>query len=996
MKISEQGNPLALLTPIPENFFDYGSEQATPAQPAESGRMIGKHFHVRAIKRGGMGEVFLCSTQPKKRATLALKTFQKQFFYDPVYRISFENEVVNWSRLSGLPYIMPVVGLEEFENRIYVIMPCVDNADGIQTFRDELRAHTIPMDRKLGHFQQCLLGMFYANNRFGTLVHGDIKPENVMLLNDSVYLTDFGLCMTLEEIKNPTIKIALDSTWAYKAPELWNRENRPTIESDVYALGVMLYEVLAGRLPFVGNSKTSWEEAHTKKKPLPITFNERTKGYEPFADLAIKCLDRDSRKRPDYGAFLDAFNAAWKKVDVLEHFMSLYHRLRGMESFTAMQKLIKPGIIQGLLKLNRPDLALEEINNLAPDVITPEILHAKATSLSLMNRDEEAVPVFEEILKKEIPSRLRLECTSELGLSYKRTRQFEKAEKIYLDELLPTAEAKDIPKILVNLATVYLYKKDFREAASCLLSLLRDEPDSAEGWANLGFAYTGMRDYKKAADSYKKALAIKPQLALVQVQLAKAYMYLGELENSYVLLDSAWRQGYHSTEWLEYMLIVCQYTNREDEAKELVQMALRDLGEKKLEEIITDSEQTVKDVQEWNRSNSTDAEHRNDSDPDEDTGEVTEEETLSTSARPDSTDQPNSFSLPFLNFRYYMDDNSYSIDFYDDVRAQDGYAKTFQKSYNQSKNDPRVKMENSRLRSTVFYFTRCPACHITILTNRDVGKALSCRQCNNRFPTVVLSNQKLDTLLEKCTTLVELKIENKKQQSVVIIIQPHAGQDVDAMKKCFVEEGYNEHNTNSRQVAFLFTEMVKRNLFVPNDPVIAFEKDFPAGVFGYEGQTPAEVDAFIRKIRSLFPNLRSGSTMYEADPDDYFQLMMIGKYEQALKKLEAQLNPNPESFSLLKMKILLCNETNRFEEAIAIADCLLGKHPDDQTAWSIMGETLVKAGKCEKALPYLETASRMDPLDASSLVNLAKCYQHIGNTIQFSNVMAQLKSLGLI
>src|ERR1700722_4982218 len=157
------GDPLSLVTPIPKGYFNYlTNKTTTPA--IESTRegikgMLGDHFYIHDIKYGGMGEVFICSLNQNENPRVALKTFQKQFFFDPIYRISFENEAVNWSMLSGLPHIMPVMGIEETENRIFLMMPYVNNENSLNTFRDELTNANVPLRNKLRHFMQCLIAM---------------------------------------------------------------------------------------------------------------------------------------------------------------------------------------------------------------------------------------------------------------------------------------------------------------------------------------------------------------------------------------------------------------------------------------------------------------------------------------------------------------------------------------------------------------------------------------------------------------------------------------------------------------------------------------------------------------------------------------------------------------------------------------------------------------------------------------------------------------------
>src|SRR5262245_52414109 len=98
-----------------------------------------------------MGEVFLCSLEARSEehaptessghgARVALKTFQRRFFFDNAVRLSFLREATIWLRLSGTPHIMPVLGVEQFGDRPFVMMPAVEpGPNGERTLADLLR-----------------------------------------------------------------------------------------------------------------------------------------------------------------------------------------------------------------------------------------------------------------------------------------------------------------------------------------------------------------------------------------------------------------------------------------------------------------------------------------------------------------------------------------------------------------------------------------------------------------------------------------------------------------------------------------------------------------------------------------------------------------------------------------------------------------------------------------------------------------------------------------
>src|ERR1019366_3994545 len=98
-----------------------------------------------------------------------------------------------------------------------------------------------------------------------------------------------------------------------------------------------------------------------------------------------------------------------------------------------------------------------------------------------------------------------------------------------------------------------------------------------------------------------------------------------------------------------------------------------------------------------------------------------------------SSDVCSSDLLPFFNVRFYMAEHTFSFDFYDDLGHPD-YVNRFVESWNVFRRDPRLN-HNAELRSTPLYFHVCPNCKVYILTNRDEGSNLNCRQCDMRNPT---------------------------------------------------------------------------------------------------------------------------------------------------------------------------------------------------------------------------------------------------------------------
>lgn len=992
-KHSTPGNPTQYLTPIFESSIEHKENDDTSYNIKGS---LGNGYDYVDIKYGGMGEVYLCSFKNAQEPQLALKTFQKQFFFDPIHRKAFLNEALNWLRLSGIPHVMPVMGYTQLDQRPFLVMPCVNPRDKIVSFRDKLSKKDLSLKDKLKFISQCIVGLKFVEDRFSEMIHGDLKPENLMLMGDEIFISDFGLSKSLD---NSDPDLELDTTWAYKAPELWEDCTKFTKKSDLYALGIIIYETLTGSLPFLAKSAIEWKNLHSNITPENVFRKETNELEWALLELSLRCLEKEPENRPkSFCQLFTEFSRIWGEHDILSSFESLYNESVMVSSYKLIQKKLKPSLLRNFLTIDRPDIVLKELEYIEKDDFTPEIMHYKGTALSLLERDDEAAIVFSELLQSELKEDQRVNVLSEFGLSLKRLERYDEAERLYLDQLLPTISNEQVPMATTNLATVYISNKKDEEAIPLLENMLMDHPDVAEGWGNLGLAYHSKKDFNKAISCYAKTISLNRNLVFINIKLADCYIEVGQFELAYSLLYSAYSQGHTDYNWLKMMLITCGLTDRVQEFTELMQLSEKEMGEEKAKEIIkaatsriaqvvkeddeTQGEKKISNKEEYQPiEDETVVKHDSDKSQIDDSSSI-------------SGDKQN-FSTPFVNFRYYMGDSSYSIDFYESIDNHIDYSNSFKEAFNSAKRDPRFKMSNTtRLRTTIFYFTKCPKCEIDILTNRDIDKSLTCRRCDNRFNTEVFESPERRKLLKQCLGLIGLKLESASEQSVIVIVQPRKDDDIDQMQNLFYVNGYQSKDKSEVIVYFIYDQAVQRDLMTNDEPILAFQKDLTELTKSYEGNTPEEVDLFIRELRNSFPALRSASTTYDPNAKDYTTLMMIGKNKEALDALEEDLATNPEDLSLLQTKINLMILLGRKKEAIDFTEDLLASRPNESGMWYQLGKLHSDSKDFTKALTYLERAAQLDPIDKNILILLAVCYKQLGEEQKLNNTILKINNLG--
>ncbi len=206
-----------------------------------------------------------------------------------------------FEELSGLPNIIPILDSGEGKEYYVIVMPRAVKS---------LRQHLEAAGGKLGLAQTIAVLMDVVQALVALkahVVHRDLKPENVLLYKDHWCLADFGIARYAAATTSPdTHKFSM--TPPYAAPEQW-REERATYATDVYALGVMAFELLQGKLPFPGPESADFREQHLKQPPPTISDCP-----PPLASLVNECLFKAQAARPTPANILARLSASQKPV----------------------------------------------------------------------------------------------------------------------------------------------------------------------------------------------------------------------------------------------------------------------------------------------------------------------------------------------------------------------------------------------------------------------------------------------------------------------------------------------------------------------------------------------------------------------------------------------------------------------------------------------------------------------------------------------------------
>jgi serine/threonine protein kinase len=258
---------------------------------------LGESYTIeRELPRGGMSRVFLANENalgrkvvikvlaPELAATLSVERFKR--------------EIKLAARLQH-PHIVPLLHSGEASGSLYYTMPYVDG----ESLRDRMsrdRQMTIADVSRV--LEEVASALGYAHEE--GVVHRDMKPENVLFFHGQAVVLDFGIGKALsastttdEHAARITQRGMSLGTPVYIAPEQAAGDPDLDHRADIYALGVVTYEMLCGHPPFSGRSPQQVMAAHATQKPEPITARRRDTPSE-LASIVMRCLEKHPADRP--------------------------------------------------------------------------------------------------------------------------------------------------------------------------------------------------------------------------------------------------------------------------------------------------------------------------------------------------------------------------------------------------------------------------------------------------------------------------------------------------------------------------------------------------------------------------------------------------------------------------------------------------------------------------------------------------------------------------
>ncbi len=252
------------------------------------GVLLAERYRIVAkLGAGGMGEVYRADDLVLGQ-TVALKFLPVEATDNPRSLDRFRNEV-RIARQVSHPNVCRVYDLGEIDGQLFLSMEYVDGEDLGVLLR---RIGRLPDTKALEISRKLCAGLAAAHEK--GVLHRDLKPGNIMLdSRGQVLITDFGLAALAGEVEGAEVR---NGTPAYMAPEQLDGKE-VTVRSEIYSLGLVLYEIFTGKRPF--ESATLAELVKTRNESTPPSPSTLVPDLDPVVERVIlRCMDRDPAQRP--------------------------------------------------------------------------------------------------------------------------------------------------------------------------------------------------------------------------------------------------------------------------------------------------------------------------------------------------------------------------------------------------------------------------------------------------------------------------------------------------------------------------------------------------------------------------------------------------------------------------------------------------------------------------------------------------------------------------
>jgi len=533
----------------------------------ETRLQLGPYVLIKKIGRGAFGVVWLAERRTALATTrFALKTARDE----DVDLDAFRREASVWVRASGHPNVVPLIEADIFDGKVVLVSEYVPDGS-LEGWLERHGGRAPSVESACELADGILAGLSHLHGRH--IVHRDLKPDNILLLGETPRLADFGIARLLRPGSHTTI---VCGTPAYMAPEAFDgkRDER----TDIWSVGVILYQMLAGRLPHSQQDTSSLIGAIVRLEPPPLP------NYVP-ASLRIivsRSLERDPSLRYPSAAEMrrelrEAGYSSWRTATPLPASKPSRAWVWILASGAAGLLLLIAAV--GVALIYRGGAPRAQSTAQAPASAlaqTPQVQSDRRSDLRrwlrMLGRSDEVAAVVQEtsaVLARDPADTLALRAR---GDAYYQTHEEDKGklDAAEVERLLASPSTADefearcyarmrlqkydqavadcaraieadpqYARPRFTRAAVYYFKKDYSRSTDDYDKGIELDPDFSRAYVNRGNCRFARQDYGLALADYNKAVELDPKLAVGYSNRGLVYETKQDYEHALADYDKA-------------------------------------------------------------------------------------------------------------------------------------------------------------------------------------------------------------------------------------------------------------------------------------------------------------------------------------------------------------------------------------------------------------------------------------------------------------------------
>lgn len=470
---------------------------------------ISRYRILEEIGRGGMGVVYKAE-DPRLERLVAVKTLPPKLLRNKEALRRFLREAKVAAKLDH-PHIIPIYDVGEDNGIYYMVMEYLEGT----TLRDWMEVRPeIDVKKSLAMFTQIAKALDYAHQR--KVVHRDIKPDNIMVVsNEMIKVMDFGIAV-MDDRHSVTQPGAVVGTIAYISPEQ-AKGKQADIRSDIYSLGIVLFEFLTGQLPFHAETPSQMLAHHlSTPPPLPSSLNANVS--KALDQVVLKSLEKDPDTRYQSVASLledleetlvlekpeEKFIASSAEKEVFE----------SVESFLSLNPaspsaidLDKTKILEGLKAL---------LSRQAPEREKEEAAQSKSSSDLSQDSFAKYRLVVERIQKDLVALNERMSKSEQDNVELKAPE----TGKIPVEMPLPPMPSVPVEVIEPG---IEIYRAGrYAEAVNFFSDVVKKDPKCVDAYFYLGMSQFQLKHFREALTAYRKGTELDGTHGLMWLGLGDA------------------------------------------------------------------------------------------------------------------------------------------------------------------------------------------------------------------------------------------------------------------------------------------------------------------------------------------------------------------------------------------------------------------------------------------------------------------------------------------